>query len=304
MTATESRTGLREVPGDGGYPLIGYSWQFVSGAFATDRTRFDKYGPVSWMSALGKYWVNGAGTGRLWRGAAEPQQRLRREPGWGFLIGPFFRRGLMLLDGAEHHAHRRIMQEAFTSERLAGYLDPMNDTVAKGIDRWPADGHVRFYPTIKQLTLDVATETFMGAQTGSEADRLNRPSSTRARRHRGRPLPGTRAAVEARACRAAGAGGLPASAHRRQARGRRHRPVQRAVPRPQRGRRELHRRRHRQPHDLPADGRARHGDDHDDVDGLLPRDAPRVAGPLPGGVAGAGKDVPATTTRPVRRSTW
>ena len=173
MTTTESRTGLREVPGDGGWPLIGYSWQFVSGAFATDRTRFDKYGPVSWMNALGKYWVAAQGPDACGEVLQNRNRVFESGPGWGFLIGPFFRRGLMLLDGAEHHAHRRIMQEAFTSQRLAGYLEPINGTVARGIERWPADGHVRFYPTIKQLTLDVATETFMGARTGSEADRIN-----------------------------------------------------------------------------------------------------------------------------------
>ena len=54
------------------------------------------------------------------------------------------------------------MQEAFTAERLAGYLGPMNATSPRGIDRWPADGQLRFYPAVKQLTLDVATEHVHG----------------------------------------------------------------------------------------------------------------------------------------------
>ena len=40
-------------------------------------------------------------------------------PGWGELVGPFFDRGLMLLDFEEHHRHRRIMQEAFTRDRIS-----------------------------------------------------------------------------------------------------------------------------------------------------------------------------------------
>ncbi len=175
MTTTDpTRTGLREVPGDPGWPLVGYSWQFVNGTLATDRSRFEKYGPVSWMNALGQRWVAAQGPDACGEVLQNRNRVFDSGPGWGFLIGPFFRRGLMLLDGAEHHAHRRIMQEAFTAQRLAGYLEPLNRTVARGIARWPADGHVLFYPTIKQLTLDVATETFMGAQTGAEADRLNR----------------------------------------------------------------------------------------------------------------------------------
>ena len=38
--------------------------------------------------------------------------------------------GLMFLDFEEHHFHRRIMQEAFTRERLNGYLHPM-DTICR-----------------------------------------------------------------------------------------------------------------------------------------------------------------------------
>ena len=45
------------------------------------------------------------------------------QQGWTPVIGPFFNRGLMLLDFDEHMFHRRIMQEAFTRTRLAGYVD-------------------------------------------------------------------------------------------------------------------------------------------------------------------------------------
>ena len=41
--------------------------------------------------------------------------------GWQPVIGPFFDRGIMLLD-FEHRDHRRIMQQAFTRSCLNGYL--------------------------------------------------------------------------------------------------------------------------------------------------------------------------------------
>jgi cytochrome P450 len=66
------------------------------------------------------------------------------------------------------------MQEAFTNERLAGYLVGMNEGIARGLDAWePRDGFL-VLPALKQLTLDVATETFMGVELGSTADRINR----------------------------------------------------------------------------------------------------------------------------------
>ncbi len=174
MTTTDhARADLRELPGDAGLPFVHHSWDFVSGRLATSRARFDRYGPVSWMKALGKTWISAQGPDAVGEVLTNRDRVFDSGPGWGLVIGPFFRRGLMLLDGAEHHSHRRIMQEAFTSQRLAGYLDPMNDTIAAGVGGWPDAGMLAFYPTIKQLTLDVATKTFMGAQTGDEADRLN-----------------------------------------------------------------------------------------------------------------------------------
>jgi cytochrome P450 len=65
------------------------------------------------------------------------------------------------------------MQEAFTADRLAGYLAPMNDTIARGLAGWPT-GVQRFYPAIKRLTLDVATRTFMADDVGAESARVNR----------------------------------------------------------------------------------------------------------------------------------
>jgi cytochrome P450 len=65
------------------------------------------------------------------------------------------------------------MQQAFTADRLAGYLEQMNETLADGLAGWDDGSDVRTYPALKQLTLDVATRTFMGEQLGPEADRLN-----------------------------------------------------------------------------------------------------------------------------------
>ena len=42
-------------------------------------------------------------------------------PAWSHFIGPFFHRGLMLLDCDEHLHHRRIMQAAFSNDALRRY---------------------------------------------------------------------------------------------------------------------------------------------------------------------------------------
>ena len=173
MTRTLDRSALKEVPGDGGAPIVGDTFKFLRGYYYENRDRYDRYGPVSWMRAFGQRSVTVAGPDAAGEVLQNRDRAFANGPGWGYFIGPFFHRGLMLLDFEEHHLHRRIMQEAFTADRLAGYLEPMNATLAQGMARWRPAGAFGVYRAIKQLTLDVATRTFMGGELGAQADRIN-----------------------------------------------------------------------------------------------------------------------------------
>jgi cytochrome P450 len=175
MTIQERPTAARRLPGEAGLPLIGNTLKFANGRMSATHEWYEKYGPVSWTRAVGQLWVNVEGPDAC--GAVlQDRERVYDASGWKLLIGPFFNRGLMLLDGQEHHRHRRIMQEAFTAERLARYLEPMNETIADGLANWPT-GRLRFYPAIKQLTLDVATRTFVADEVGAASKRVNRAFS-------------------------------------------------------------------------------------------------------------------------------
>jgi cytochrome P450 len=175
MTIRERAAVAERPPGEPGLPLIGNSLKLATGRMTATHEWYEKYGPVSWTRAVGQTWINVEGPDAC--GAVlQDRDRVYDASGWTLLIGPFFHRGLMLLDGHEHHRHRRIMQQAFTAERLAGYLEPMNETIADALAGWPT-GELRFYPTIKQLTLDVATRTFMADEIGVQSDRVNRAFS-------------------------------------------------------------------------------------------------------------------------------
>jgi cytochrome P450 len=66
------------------------------------------------------------------------------------------------------------MQQAFRSERLRGYLQRMHPAIERGLAQWPTDGRLHVYTALKQLTLDIATEVFVGGRLGAEADEINR----------------------------------------------------------------------------------------------------------------------------------
>lgn len=135
--------------------------------------RYERYGPVSWSRVFGVRLVTvmepeAAGLLLVNRDKAFSQA------GWEYFIGPFFRRGLMLLDFGEHHHHRRIMQQAFTQERLRVFVRDLGAAIDGALSTWEPSRHFLVYPALKQLTLDLATVVFMGGVLGRQADLVNR----------------------------------------------------------------------------------------------------------------------------------
>lgn len=83
-------------------------------------------------------------------------------PAWGHFIGPFFHRGLMLLDFDEHLHHRRIMQQAFSTAALHRYHAMLAPHIRSGIAGWGDVPQPKLYRMFKDLTLDLALEAFVG----------------------------------------------------------------------------------------------------------------------------------------------
>ncbi len=166
-------SGLKPVMGEAGLPVVGQVFGFLTDPIGQARTGYELYGTVAWGGGPGGRVVRVLGPEGIGTVLANRDRAFSNEEGWNFFIGPFFRRGVMLMDFEEHHHHRRIMQNAFKRDRLIAYLDTMNPAIARGIDGW-RPGRIRLYRAAKQLTLDIATEVFMGHRIGPEADRINR----------------------------------------------------------------------------------------------------------------------------------
>ncbi|MCX6398146.1 MAG: cytochrome P450 [Propionibacteriales bacterium] len=96
-------------------------------------------------------------------------------PAWSHFIGPFFTRGLMLLDFDEHLHDRRIMQAAFTNDAMRRYHAVMVPHIRTGLARWADVKGPRMYELFKDLTLDLALETFVGVELdAAEKARINK----------------------------------------------------------------------------------------------------------------------------------
>ncbi|HSV67098.1 MAG TPA: cytochrome P450 [Mycobacteriales bacterium] len=172
---TAPDTTRRPVPGDPGLPLLGSTLRVLhDNDLSWTRSRYDRYGPVSWTNMFGLRMVSLLGPDAAGTVLVNRDKAFSSGEGWGYLIDRFFHRGLMLLDFEEHLQHRRIMQQAFTRDRLAGYLDGMNLVIERVLAGWRPGPRFTVQPVMKQLTLDVATETFVGARLGPAANRVNR----------------------------------------------------------------------------------------------------------------------------------
>jgi cytochrome P450 len=86
-----------------------------------------------------------------------------------------FPRGLMLLDFEEHRLHRRALSVAFKSGPMKSYLVDLDRGIAARVKQWKAQpGEMLVYPAMKQLTLDLAATSFLGAEIGPEVDEITR----------------------------------------------------------------------------------------------------------------------------------
>ena len=164
---------LRPVPGERGLPGLGKTLELIRHGESLARELHEKYGQVFWTNAFGTKVVWAVGPDAV-QEVVQNRGKVYSQSGWEYFIGPFFTRGLMLLDGQEHLLHRRIMQEAFSRPRLEAYQGQVQQIIDRTVPQWPTDEPMPMYPAIKQLSLDVATEVFMGAEPSDETHALTR----------------------------------------------------------------------------------------------------------------------------------
>lgn len=158
--------------GDFGMPVLGHSLEALDDYAGFFRSQYQKHGPVSWSGTFGRRTVLVMGPDAVSEVLTNADRAFANGPGWGHFLNPFFRRGVMLLDGEEHLRHKRVLQEAFTRHRLESYLDRMNGGIERGISDWRPQRDFRLYDATKKLLLDLATEVFVGADLGADSDRL------------------------------------------------------------------------------------------------------------------------------------
>ena len=115
-------------------PVVGATFSYFNDPLRMMREQYDACGPVSELDFIGGVSTVLLGPDACGAALQNKDKAFANEPGWGELVGPFFDRGLMLLDFEEHHQHRMMMQQAFTRPRLESYTAAMGPALAAGLD--------------------------------------------------------------------------------------------------------------------------------------------------------------------------
>jgi cytochrome P450 len=94
-------------------------------------------------------------------------------PGRNIFLEPILgSRSLLLLEGADHLAHRKLMLPAFHGERMRSYESIVNEIVDAEIDSWPLDEEFAIHPRMQAITLEVILRVVFGVSEGPRLAQL------------------------------------------------------------------------------------------------------------------------------------
>jgi len=172
---TVARSALAHIPGEEGWPLVGNTLRLLADPKGEVERMATKYGLTYRSRAFGETSVTLLGPEANELVLFDQTKLFSSTHGWDSILGRLFPRGLMLLDFDEHRMHRRALSVAFKAGPMRAYLAALDEGIAKRVALWRAKpGQMLVYPAMKQLTLDLAATSFLGADIGPEVDEVTR----------------------------------------------------------------------------------------------------------------------------------
>jgi cytochrome P450 len=85
------------------------------------------------------------------------------------IVGP---RSVLVIEGADHLAHRKVMLPAFHGERMRSYEPIVSGIVDAEIDSWPLGEKFAIHPRMQSITLEVILRVVFGVAEGARLERL------------------------------------------------------------------------------------------------------------------------------------
>ncbi|HEY0392790.1 MAG TPA: cytochrome P450 [Solirubrobacterales bacterium] len=94
-------------------------------------------------------------------------------PGREIILTPIVgARSLLVTEGADHLAHRKVMLPPFHGERMRSYQPLVEEIVDREIDTWPLGEEFAIHPRMQAITLEVILRVVFGVADGPRLEQL------------------------------------------------------------------------------------------------------------------------------------
>ena len=94
-------------------------------------------------------------------------------PGRNIVLEPVLgARSVLLLEGADHLARRKLMLPPFHGERMRSYETVVEEIVSAEIDSWPLEAEFPIHSRMQAVTLEVILRAVFGVAEGPRLERL------------------------------------------------------------------------------------------------------------------------------------
>jgi cytochrome P450 family 135 len=94
-------------------------------------------------------------------------------PGRNIVLEPILgSQSVLLLEGADHLARRKLMLPPFHGERMRSYESVLDEIVTAEIDSWPLDTEFPIHSRMQAVTLEVILRVVFGVADGPRLERL------------------------------------------------------------------------------------------------------------------------------------
>ena len=101
------------------------------------------------------------------------ERRHALPPGRGVALLPVVgSRSVLLLEGSEHLARRKLMLPPFHGERMRAYESIVREVVERDVATWPAGQELSVHPRMQAVTLEVIVRAVFGVTDPARGERL------------------------------------------------------------------------------------------------------------------------------------
>jgi cytochrome P450 len=167
---------LRHIPGSYGWPIVGRTPEILKDFQKVIEQSVRDYGHLSRIQLGFQKGLLVTHPDHLKEIFLDKDRNFSTKMGYAETLGRFYTGGLLMRDWEDHKVQRRLFQNSFKFDAMKGYVEIMNPVLRQGVESWKDRGNFLFFPSIKELLLDMAGQVFLGIEDfkGAEAKRVSK----------------------------------------------------------------------------------------------------------------------------------